>query len=276
MTGAGLIGILQVAIPAGLLLFGIGGTLAVALLLAHQRLKVEQDPRVEALYQALPHLDCGACGYAGCSSYAKAVLADPMLIGRCSPGGAAVADRLAAILSVKPTGTGHPRRPVVHCNAYTKDKSYYGVYEGIASCTAANALPSVQACRFGCLGLGDCVRACKFDALHIVDGLATVDYSKCTGCTACSKACPRGLIEMVEFVRPQMIVVACNSKEDARTTRAMCKAGCIGCGLCAKQSEIFAVSDNLARIDYGHYREDDGTEKAMTKCPAKVIVWRGS
>ncbi|MDH7599169.1 MAG: (Fe-S)-binding protein [Sedimentisphaerales bacterium] len=275
MICATFIGDLQAALPAGLLLLGVGGTLAVALLFAHQTLRVEQDPRVEAIYQVLPHLDCGACGYAGCSSYAKAVLADPTLIGRCSPGGPAVAQRLAAILSVESAGSSHPIRAVVHCNAHTMDKTYYGNYEGIASCIAGNTLTSAQACRFGCLGMGDCVRACRFDAIHMVDGLATVDYQRCTGCGACAKVCPRGIIEMVTFQQSMMMVVACNSKEDGRTTRAMCKAGCIGCGLCAKQSDIFVVSDNLSKIDYSHYRHDEGTDQAMAKCPTKVIIWRG-
>lgn len=275
MNLAGLVDLIQVSLPAGLVLLGIGAVLSGVLLFAHERLKVEVDPRIDALYQALPHLDCGACGYAGCSSYAKAVLSDPSLIGRCSPGGQTVAQELAKILSIKASGNKNPVRPIVRCNAYRSDKTYYGIYEGIPSCTAANALASAQACRFGCLGLGDCVRACRFGALRIVDGLAVVDYQRCTGCTACSKACPRNLIEMVEFQQSRMMVVACNSKENGKTTRSMCKAGCIGCGLCAKQSDIFVVQDNLARVDYSRYRQDEGTEKAMAKCPSKVIVWRG-
>ena len=275
MTQADIVQLWHIAWPAGVTMLGLGMGFAIVLLIAYERLKVEVDPKIDALYQALPHLDCGGCGFAGCSSYAKAVAEKPSLIGRCAPGGAGTAVTLGVVLSVQVEGSRYPVRAVIHCNAYTGNKTFYGKYEGIASCTAANALANVQACKFGCMGFGDCVQACKFNALHVIDGLATVDHERCTGCTACSKACPRNLIEMVPFSQERMMVVACHSKENGKTTRAMCKAGCIGCGLCTKQSDLFAVKENLSHLDYAHYRTDDGTDKAMTKCPSKVIVWRG-
>ncbi|GAH42195.1 unnamed protein product, partial [marine sediment metagenome] len=125
---------------------------------------------------------------------------------------------------------------------------------------------------FGCLGFGDCVSVCKFDAIKMVDGLAIVDYEKCTGCGACTKACPRNLIEMVPFGCENMMTVACSSKESGKVTRSMCKVGCIGCGLCAKQTDIFSVEDNLARLDYEKYQPTEQTETAMEKCPTKVII----
>jgi ferredoxin len=139
----------------------------------------------------------------------------------------------------------------------------------------ANALPNVQACKFGCLGYGDCTRACRFDAIGVVDGLATVDYEKCTGCGACAKTCPRGLIEMVPFSYENMITVACRSKEAGKAARAMCKVGCIGCGICAKQTDVFSVQENLARLDYARYQPSEQAETAMSKCPTGVIVYRG-
>lgn len=262
----------QSAWPAGLLMLGIGGCFALVLLIASIKLKVEVDPKIEQIQQALPGVDCGACGFAGCSSYAKAVAQNPQLIGRCAPGGAKTSAKIAEILNLQVSGGGHPLRPVVHCRAHNADKTYYAKYEGIKSCTAANALANFQACKFGCLGFYDCVAACKFDALHIVDGLATIDYDKCTGCTACSQACPRNLIEMVPFSQDNMITVACSSKENAKTTRQMCKVGCIGCGLCAKQSDMFVVSNNLAKVDYEKYSDDEKAKTAMQKCPTKVII----
>jgi len=102
-----------------------------------------------------------------------------------------------------------------------------------------------------------------------------VDYDKCTGCTACSKACPRNLIEMVPFRYENMMTVACSSKETGKSTRSMCKVGCIGCGICAKQTDVFSVEDNLARIDYARYEPNEQTETAMNKCPTKVIIQVG-
>jgi RnfABCDGE-type electron transport complex B subunit len=256
-------------------MLGLGGGFAVALLIASEKLKVEVDPKVEQVYQVLPHLDCGACGFAGCVRYAKALLADAELIGKCAPGGPETSAKIAGMLNLQVSDSGPQKRPIVHCRAHADDKTVYAKYEGIQSCTAANALANVQACAFGCLGFGDCTRACKFDALHIVDGLSTVDYNKCTGCTACSKTCPRGLIEMVPFRYENMMTVACRSKETGKSTRAFCKVGCIGCGVCAKQSEVFTVEDNLARMNFEKYQPGEQTETAYNKCPTGVIVYRG-
>lgn len=261
--------------PAGLITLGLGSGFAVVLLIASIKLKVEVDPKVEQIRDVLPHFDCGACGFAGCSSYAKAVAEKPSLIGLCTPGGTKTSAKIAEILNLQISDSGPPKKPVVHCRAHTSDKTFYAKYQGIPTCTSANALVSVQACKFGCLGFGDCVAACRFDALHIIDDLAVVDYEKCTGCGACAKACPRNLIEMVPFACENMMTVACKSKESGKVTRSMCKVGCIGCGLCAKQTDIFIIEDNLARLDYTKYRPSDETEAAMEKCPTCVIVFRG-
>lgn len=259
--------------PAGLTMLGLGGGFALVLLIASVKLKVEVDPKVEQVYEVLPHLDCGACGFAGCQQYAKALLADAELIGKCAPGGPDTSAQIAGILNLQVSDSGPQRRPIVHCRAHTPDKTFFAKYQGIQTCTSANALAIVQACAFGCLGFGDCMRACKFDALHVIDGLTTVDYDKCTGCTACSKACPRNLIEMVPFTRDYMMTVACSSQETGKSTRSICKVGCIGCGLCAKQSDLFKVEDNLARCDYAKYEATEKEQAAMSKCPTKVIVY---
>ncbi len=256
-------------------MLGLGSGFALVLLIASEKLKVEVDPKVKQIHEALPNLDCGACGFPGCGQYAKAVMNNPELLGKCAPGGPQTSAKIADILNLQVSDSGPNQRPILRCNAHSADKTYYAQYEGIQSCTAANALADAQACAFGCLGFGDCVRACKFDALHIVDGLVVVDYEKCTGCTACSKACPRHLIEMVPFSHENMMIVACNSKETGKSTRANCKVGCIGCGLCVKQTDVFSVEDNLARVDYGKYQPSEQTETAMNKCPTKVIVFRG-
>jgi electron transport complex protein RnfB len=262
--------------PAGVTMLGLGSGFAVVLLIASEKLKVKVDPKVEQVREVLPNLDCGACGFAGCSQYAKAVIANPGdLLGKCAPGGPKTANKIADILNLQISESGPQRRPVVRCRAKTEDKTFYATYQGIQTCISANALANVQACNFGCLGFGDCVRACKFDALHIVNGLAVVDYEKCTGCGACSKSCPRNLIEMIPFSQENMIVIACRSKEAGKVARTMCKVGCIGCGICAKQSEMFIVKDNLAHVDYDKYQINENTETAMQKCPTGVIVYRG-
>lgn len=253
----------------------LGSAFALVLLIASEKLKVEVDPKIEQIHAALPNIDCGACGFAGCSSYAKAVAEKPDLIGKCAPGGDEVSQLIAAVLNLQVSGGGAPTRPIIHCRAHTDDRTILAEYHGIPTCTSANAYGSSQACKFGCLGFGDCIKACKFNALHIIDGLSTVDYEKCTGCTACSKACPRNLIEMVPFTHENMMVVACRSTETGKVTRSMCKVGCIGCGICVKQTDLFEVTDNNAQMNYEKYQPNEQTQTAMTKCPTKVIILAG-
>ena len=263
------------AFPAGVTMVALGTAFAIVLLIASIKLKVILDPKIEQIHEALPGVDCGACGFAGCGAYAKAVASDPELLGKCAPGGQETAEKIAMILNLQISEGQVPTRPVLHCRAHTDDKTFYATYHGIGTCGAANTQPAVQACAFGCLGLGDCTGACKFDALHIVDGLAEVDYEKCTGCGACARTCPRDLIMMVPFNVENIMAVACSSAENPKATRAMCKVGCIGCKMCTKQSEVFTMAGNVARLDYEKYQPDEQTETAMTKCPTGVIVYRG-
>lgn len=265
----------QSAWPASVTMLLLGMIFAIVLLIASIKLKVVVDEKITQVHESLPNIDCGACGFAGCGAYAKAVVSDPELLGACAPGGAETSEAIAKILNLQISGSGSPVRPIVRCRAHTADRTSYAEYAGIETCTAANAQAIVQACKFGCMGFGDCLAACRFDAITITDGLSTIDYEKCTGCGACAKTCPRNLIIMVPFSQENMLTVGCSSCENGKTTRSMCKTGCIGCGLCSKQTDIFITENNLAKLDYEKYSPNEATETATEKCPTGVIVYRG-
>jgi len=242
---------------------------------ANKTFHVEVDPRVEAAVAALPGANCGGCGYVGCSEYAEAVVLKGEQVTKCTVGGASVATALAGLMGVE-VGESWPYRAVVHCGATTAQRLQRRDYRGEQSCGAANMISGIQGCTYGCLGLGDCVAACKFAAIHVCDGLATVDYERCTGCGACARACPRHIITMVPFKAERMLVVKCSNKDTGKDVTSVCTVGCIGCGICARTNKLLQIDSGLAGIDYDQY--DPATADfatVLSKCPRESLVWVG-
>jgi ferredoxin len=125
-------------------------------------------------------------------------------------------------------------------------------YEGAATCAFAHGLYSGESgCPYGCLGLGDCVVSCDFDALYMDEktGLPVVDADKCVACGACVKACPQNIITMVP--EKSKVVVKCSSLDKGAVTIKACDVGCIGCGKCVKVCNFDAITieNVLAVID---------------------------
>ena len=243
---------------------------------ANKKLHVEEDPRVVAILAALPGANCGGCGYVGCGEYAEAVALEHDAVNKCIVGGQSCALAVAQIMGVEP-GETLPWRPVIHCSAHYPDRLKRNMYRGELTCAAANLVTNVQGCTYGCLGFGDCSRVCNYDALHIVDGLATVDYNKCVGCGACAKVCPRNIITLTPFKSERMLAVTCSNKDQGKDVIAVCNVGCIGCGVCARTSSLFTLKDNLSTIDYDAYSAEctlDALE-ACRKCKRHQIVFVG-
>ncbi len=232
-----------------LLVAGLGLLAGLILAIASVLMAVPKDEKAEALLEALPGVNCGACGYSGCAGYADAMANAGAPVGLCSPGGAAVAAATADLLGVKSEGVAH-KTAVVHCGGCEDFTSRKLDYHGIPSCRAATQFYGGNwECNYGCLGYGDCKAACEYGAITIVDGLASIDPSLCRGCTKCVTACPKNLITMLDA--PIRGVVRCSNTDKGAATRAACKVGCIGCGKCTKVCEYdaIAVKDSLARID---------------------------
>ena len=241
---------------------------------ANRAFHVEVDAKVEAILKALPGANCGACGFLGCAEYAEAVAKREAEVNLCIPGGVRCAQSLATIMGVEVSET-YPYRAVVHCAAREDQRLQRIEHHGEPTCAAANLVAYVQACTYGCLGLGDCVRACKYDAIHVIRGLARVDYDKCIGCGACMRACPRNIITMVPFKADHMLVVACSNQDSGPDVKAVCTIGCLGCKVCTRNNNLIEMDGNLPRIDYGKYDPQVNFEPVIQECPRESLVFVG-
>ena len=250
---------------------GLGLFFAVVLGIASQKLKVQEDPIVEDVFSALPGLNCGACGFAGCHDLAEKIAAQGSLdnLG-CPPGGAKAAAAISKILGID-AGNQIEKRAVIKCGGTRELAKERADYNGVKNCTAAELVGGgAKACSYGCLGFGDCEPVCPFDAIQVgPDGLPHVIEEKCTACGLCVEACPRKIIELVPC--SNRIVVACNSNDKGGEVRKACKVGCIACTLCVKTApEGYSINCNLARVNYEN--GDSAADSAIAKCPTKCIV----
>jgi len=239
--------------------------------------QVHEHPVVEEVEEALAGLDCGQCGHPTCNEYAHGIVEEGERIDKCLPGGAESTQAVADILDIEAPEVGS-HFAVVHCGADRTQRRGQVPYKGEPTCAAADVVGTMQACVFGCLGLGDCERSCPFDAIHVIDGLAVVDFHKCTACGNCVRACPRDIVTIEPFKAPDVMVVACNSRDPGKDTRNICPVGCIACGICAKVCDLFEVKRNLSRLDYDAYdpqRDAADLAEASERCPTGCLPFRG-
>ena len=177
----------------------LGLLLALILFWVARKFKVEEDPRIDEVEKVMPGANCGGCGFAGCRAFADAAVKATNLDNQyCPVGGDEVMQKVASILGFTVAAKA-PQVAVVRCNGSCEARPRTNEYDGAQSCRVKAALYSGDTgCAFGCLGCGDCVAACQFGALSMdpATGLPVVDESKCTACGACTKACPKHIIEL--------------------------------------------------------------------------------
>ena len=248
---------------------------AVILYWASKKFAVYEDPRIAQVAAVLPQANCGGCGYPGCSGFADACVKAGSLEGKlCPVGGQAVMAKVADILGLAAEAS-EPKVAVVRCNGTCANRPRTNQYDGARSCAIAAALYGGETgCSFGCLGCGDCVAACKFDAIRMnpETGIPEVDEEKCTACGACAKACPKGIIEIrLKGKKSRRVYVSCVNKDKGAVARKACSAACIGCGKCVKTCpfEAITLENNLAYIDYNKCKSCRKCEEA---CPQGSII----
>ncbi len=252
----------------------LGLVLAAILYVVAQKFKVQEDPRIDEIAALLPGANCGGCGYPGCRGLASALVSATDISGmKCPASSAEVMRQIGTILGQEVTET-EPKIAVVRCNGTCQNRQTVNKYDGADSCAFASMLYAGDTnCSFGCLGHGDCVAACKFDAISINPntGLPIVDETKCVACGACAKACPKGIIELRNRgKKDRRLFVSCVNKDKGAVARKACTAACIGCGKCTKVCafEAITVENNVAYIDFEKCKM---CRKCAAECPTGAI-----
>ena len=257
-----------------IILFGLGLLASVVLAVASRVFYIKEDPRVEAVLEVLPGANCGGCGFAGCEGYAAAVVNDPKIpANSCCAGGAQTSIAVGE-LTGKTVSEAEPLMSLRRCDKVAGNVALRYQYQGMPSCAAAAMLRGgVDNCQSSCLGFGDCVVGCPFEAMRIVNGLVQVDARKCIGCGRCVQTCPRGVLELVP--KRARVAVYCNTRDKLRAVTDICDSGCIKCCKCVKACPAKAVRlennriviDQLQCLSYG----GECNEACVAGCPRHIF-----
>jgi Na+-translocating ferredoxin:NAD+ oxidoreductase RNF subunit RnfB len=239
-----------------IILTAIGSVAAVILYFVAQKFKVYEDPRIDEVEEALPSANCGGCGFPGCRAFAETCAKAESLDGLfCPPGGTDTMKNVASILGLV-AEEKEPQVAVLLCNGTPENRKKTSDYDGAENCTiAANLYGGESDCTYGCLGLGECVDACGFDAMYMdpETGLPVVIEDMCTACGACVDACPKNLFELRnKGKKSKRIFVSCMNTDKGAPAKKACDVACIGCSKCFKECKYDAIvmADNKAYIDY--------------------------
>ncbi len=254
----------------GVVVLGVLGVVfALLLFIVAKFFSVEQDERVIRVLELLPGANCGGCGFAGCSDFAKALVEGRANPSQCPVSSQETKEMISSLLGLI-LDTSEKRVAVVRCGGDGAVAKWVGRFVGDKRCLDVQvSTGGDKGCVWGCLGYGDCVKVCSFGAIEIRDGIAYVDRDKCVGCGKCVEVCPRGIIELVP--EKNKVSVLCMSHQFGKAVLDWCKKGCIGCGRCVKECPVGAISldDKLARIDYS---KCINCGKCVSVCPTGAIV----
>ncbi|MBU0500697.1 MAG: Fe-S cluster protein [Gammaproteobacteria bacterium] len=251
---------------------GLGGLLAMLLVLANRKLWVYEDPRIDEVEELLPHSNCGACGTAGCRPFAEALIAGEVIPGQCTVNSREMNEEIAHYLGVD-AGDVEQRVARLACAGGANVARMRAHYDGLPTCRAAAAVAGgPKGCSWGCLGLADCEDVCEFVAITMdPQGLPVVEAANCTACGDCVEICPKDLFSIQPI--SHRLWVACRNLQRDEKAEAECEVACTACERCAKDSPegLIHIRDNLAVIDYS--KNGLASRVATERCPTGAIVW---
>ncbi len=264
---------MNVVIITVLTLAILGTVAALVLYFVAQKFKVFEDPRIDQVEEVLPAANCGGCGFPGCRAFAEALVkSDDISALNCPVGGAETMKAAAGILG-KEVAESDPMIAVVRCNGSCDNRPRTNKYDGATSCAVAASLYGGETgCSFGCLGCGDCVEACSFDAIYMDEktGLPVVK-DNCVACGACVDACPKNIIELRKAgPKGRRVFVSCINQDKGGVAKKACSVACIGCKKCQKECpfDAITVENNIAYIDYNKCKL---CRKCVAVCPTGAI-----
>ncbi len=255
-------------------LSALGVLAAIILYFVAQKFKVFEDPRIDQVEEVLPAANCGGCGFPGCRAFAEALVkSDDITNLNCPVGGADTMQAAAKIVG-KEVGAAAPMVAVVRCNGSCENRPRTNKYDGAENCTIAATLYGGETgCTYGCLGLGECVDACNFDAMYMDEktGLPVVIEDNCVACGACVEACPKDIMQLRNIgPKSRRIFVSCVNEDRGGPAKKACSVACIGCGKCEQVCafDAIVIKNNLAYIDYEKCKL---CRKCVTVCPTNAI-----
>ncbi len=257
-----------------IVLGGIGLLAGLILFFTAQKFKVYEDPKIDEVEDALPSANCGGCGFPGCRNFADACVGAETLDDLfCPVGGNETMKKVAEILG-KTVVEKEPMLAVIRCNGSPQFRKVTTEYDGATTCAMEHALYGGHTdCQYGCLGHGDCVAACDFDAIYMDEKtiLPVVISDKCTACGACVEACPKDIIELrPKGKKERRIFVSCINQDRGGTAKKACEVACIGCKACFNVCKFDAITieNFLAYIDPNQCKL---CRACVTVCPTDAI-----